>query len=275
MNSDFIYDSKRHALPAIEELRELIRYRDLLFQLIRRDVLTRYKRSVLGIGWTMLNPLGTMLILSIVFSQAFGQGREYPAYILSGLIAWNFFSQTTHACMIHMVWGEGLLKRIYIPRTVFAISAIGVGVVNVLFSIVPILIVMLIGGITPSWTLLFLPVPILLLGMFALGVGLFMSALAVYFADVAEMYGILITAWMYLTPVIYPLEYLEKYPLLGEWMPRLNPMYHLVTLFRQPIYYGVVPDLMTLLAAGAFALGTLIVGWLFFTSRADEFAYRV
>lgn len=275
MDNNFLYDSKRHTLPGLEELRELIRYRNLLFQLVRRDVVTRYKRSVLGIGWTMLNPLGTMLILSIVFSQAFGQGREYPVYILSGIVAWNFFAQTTHACMVNMVWGEGLLKRIYIPRTVFSVAAIGVGLVNMVFALVPILIVMLISGIAPRWTWIFLPIPILFLAMFALGVGLIMSALAVYFADVAEMYSIITTAWMYLTPIIYPLEYLDKYPLLGEWLPRLNPMYHLVTLFRQPIYYGVIPELSTLLAAGAFALATLIGGWLFFTSRADEFAYRI
>jgi len=271
----FIYDSSLSRLPAIDELREIFRYRELLVQFTRRDILTRYKRSVLGVAWTMLNPLGTMLILTFVFSRAFSQGPRYAVYILSGLLAWLFFSQSTNAAMVHLVWGEGLLKRIYLPRTVFTLSAVGVGLVNLTLSLVPLVLVMLLTGVPLRWSLLFLPVPILFLALFALGMGLLVSTLAAFFADVAEMYPILVLAWMYLTPVIYPKEYLMQFSTWGVWLARLNPMYHLIDLFRLPVYEGVLPGLSQILLSGGIALGTAVIGWLVFTGKADELAYRL
>jgi len=269
-----IYDSARQSSAALEELGAILNYRHLVLQFIRRDLLTRYKRSVLGVAWTMLNPLGTMLILTIVFSRAFGGTQSgYAAYVLSGLIAWNFFAQATNAATLHLVWGGGLLRRIYIPRTAFAVSATGTGLVNLFFSLVPLVIVMLITGIELRWTIILLPVPILFLTMFALGIGLLISALAVFFADVAEMYQIALTAWMYLSPVIYTEEILPAE--YRFWILRLNPMSYLIRLFRAPIFEGRVPDLSEFIFAGAIAFVTLLVGWILFTSKSDEFAYRV
>jgi ABC-type polysaccharide/polyol phosphate export permease len=268
-----IYDSARQGSAAIDELKEIIHYRDLILQIVRRDILTRYKRSVLGVAWTMLNPLGIMLVLTIAFSQAFGTTRSYAAYLLSGLIAWTFFSQTTNAAISHLIWGGGLLKRIYVPRTVFAFSAIGTGLVNLVLSIIPLVIVMLFTGVPLRWTVLFLPVPILLLAIFSLGMGLLISAIAVYFADVAEMYQIVLTAWMYLSPVIYPESILPD--TYRTWIAIFNPMYHLIRMFRMPIYDGVIPGLSEILVTTAICVGTLLFSWIFFTRKADEFAYRI
>ena len=269
-----IYDSDRQRSAALEELRAIFNYRYLVVQFIRRDILTRYKRSVLGVAWTMLNPLGTMLILTIVFSQAFGGSQEgYAAYVLSGLIAWNFFAQSSNAATLHLVWGGSLLKKIYIPRTSFAVSATGTGLINILFSLIPLLIVMLITGVPIRWTIILLPIPILFLAMFALGVGLLISAMAIFYADIAEMFQIALTAWMYLSPVIYSPEILpEAYRF---WITRLNPMFYLIELFRMPIYYGKVPDLSLVMIAGGISIVTLFVGWIYFTGKSDEFAYRV
>ena len=121
------YDSSRRGPVAFEELRGLIQYRDLIYQLVRRDIVSRYKRSVLGIAWTMLYPMATMLVLTIVFSQLFSKVAAYPAYLLSGMVAWNFFSQTTTSAMNQMVWGSSLLHHIYMPRTAFVVSAIATG----------------------------------------------------------------------------------------------------------------------------------------------------
>jgi ABC-type polysaccharide/polyol phosphate export permease len=268
------YDSASQGMPALEELEAILSYRHLVLQFVRRDLLTRYKRSVLGVAWTMLNPLGTMLILTLVFSHAFGVSQEgYAAYVLSGLIAWNFFAQATNAATLHLVWGGSLLRRIYIPRTAFAVSATGTGLVNLILSLIPLVIVMLITGIELEWTILLLPIPILFLAMFALGIGLLVSALAVFFADIAEMYQIALTAWFYISPVIWTEEILpEAY---SFWILRLNPMAYLINLFRAPIYEGRVPEFSEFLISGMIALVTLIVGWFFFTSKSDEFAYRV
>lgn len=268
-----VYDSATYQVSAFSELKELGKYRYLLGQLIRRDILTRYKRSFLGVAWTMLNPLGTMLILTFVFSNFFKSDiAHYPVYILSGLLVWNFFSQGTNASISGLVWGGSLLKRIYIPCTIFGVSAIGTALVNLFISLVPLVIVMLVTGAQFSWSMLFLPVSILLLTAFTLGVGLFISSLAVFFPDVAEMYQVLLTAWMYLTPIIYPETMIP-----AKWLPyyQINPMYWMVKIFRLPIIDGRLPYWQEFLPALAWAVGMLIVGWVYFTSKSEEYAYRV
>ena len=267
-----VYDSAANASPALTEIQELKHYRYLLKQLVRRDIVARYKRSALGVAWTMLNPLGTMLIMTFVFSNLFKSVQSYPVYILSGLIAWNFFAQGTNAAMSGLVWGGSLMQRIYLPRTIFGVSAIGTALVNLLLSVIPLLLVMLITQTTIHLTVLFLPISILLLTAFALGFGLLLSALAIFYPDVAEMYQILLMAWMYLTPVIYPEEII---PAQFMTIYRINPMYWMLKMFRMPVYEGVIPTLQDLWPALAWSVGMLIVGWLFFTSRSDEYAYRV
>ncbi len=269
------YDSAVVGNPAVEELQEVWNYRNLIYQLTRRDILSRYKRSVLGVAWTMLNPLGMMLVLTIAFSQVFRFDTElsYPAYVLSGLIVWNFFSQTTTAAMVNLVWGGGLLHRIYVPRTSFALAAILTGMVNFLFSMIPLVLVMLITRVPFSFTVLLFPIPLLLLAAFSLGVGLMISTIAVYFPDVSEMYAIIMLGWMYLTPIIYPENILpEAYRSL---VTGLNPMYYLVKVFRAFVYFGQLPDLSDLLIAAVIAAAVFLAGWIIFTRKAGEFAYRI
>lgn len=273
MSQISVYDTATHIHPAIDELKNVARYRYLIFQLVQRDILTRYKRSVLGVAWTMLNPLGMMVVLSIVFSQLFASSTPaYPLYILSGLMAWNFFAQGTNASMYNMVWGGGLLHRIYIPRSTFVLSAIATALVNLTLSIVPLLLVVVVMRVPLQLTIFYLPIPMLLLACFSLGVGLLLSTLAIYFPDVAEMYQIILSAWMYLTPIIYPIKIVPPalLPIL-KW----NPLYYLVILYRLPLYDGRLPAWDELWPAIAWAVGTLLLGWFVFTNKADEFAYRV
>ncbi len=272
MQSTSVYDSAQKVPHALQELTEAVGHRHLIFQLVRRDILTRYKRSFLGVAWTMLSPLGIMLILSFVFSHMFGSTRAYPAFILTGLMAWNFFAQSTTAAMSSLVWGGGLLQRIYIPRASFGISAIGSGMVNLLLSFIPLIIVMVVVGAPIRITVVYLPVSLLLLASFTLGLGLAISTMAIYFPDVAEMYQIILTAWMYLTPIIYPETSL---PAQYQWVLHLNPMYYLVKVWRLPLYDGRWPTWAEFWPAAVIAFGVLLVGWFIFTSKSDEFAYRV
>ena len=267
-----IYDSTKRGSSALEELRGIFQYRDLIYQLVRRDIVTRYKRSVLGIAWTMLQPLGMMIIMTLVFSSLFQTVKGYPAYLLSGLIAWTFFSQTTTAAIHQIVWGGTLLHRIYLPRTSFAVSAIGTGVINLVFSLVPLIFIMLLIGRPIRGSIIFLPIAMLLLAAFTLGIGLILSTLAIYFPDVTEMYQIILLAWMYLTPIIYPEEILpEAYRF---WVTNLNPMYHLIKIFRVPLYEGVFPGWIEIAIASGIAIITLVICWLFFAKKADEFTYQ-
>jgi len=271
----FSYDTAVLSNPAVEELHEVWNYRNLIYQLTRRDVLTRYKRSVLGIAWTMLNPLGMMLVLTIAFTEIFRFETEYsyPAYVLSGLLVWNFFSQTTTASMVNLVWGGGLLHRIYVPRTSFALAAILTGIVNILFSMIPLLLVMLITGGPMKSTILLFPIPVIFLAAFALGVGLLISTFAVYFPDVSEMYAIAVLGWMYVTPVIYPESILPA--AYRFWITHLNPMYYMVELFREVMYFGRLPTAGNLLITALIAMVTFIIGWIVFTRKAGEFSYRI
>ena len=272
-SSELIYDSASRKSPAIEELKEAVKYRELIYQLTRRDILTRYKRSVLGIAWTMLNPLGMMLVLTFAFSKIFrfDTAGNYSTFVLSGLIAWNFFSQTTTACMNSLVWGGGLFQRIYIPRSTFAISSMFTGAVNWLFSLVPLLAIILVTEKSLPWTVLTFPISLLLLFAFSLGIGLLLSAIGIFFPDVVEMYQIILTAWLYLTPIIYPESIIPAEML---WIFKINPMYYLVKLFRLSVYDGQLPTVADLVPAAAFSLTILVVGWVFFTYKSKEFAYR-
>jgi len=272
-NVEFTYDSQQRKSPALEEFLDSIKYRDLIYQFTRRDIVARYKRSMLGILWTMLQPLGMMVVMSIVFSALFHQVDGYVAYVLSGLVAWTFFSQTTTAAIHQIVWGGVLIRRIYIPATSFSISSIGTGLVNLLLSLIPLSAIILIVGRPVTWAVLFLPIPILFLTAFALGISLILSTMTVYFPDVREMFTIILQAWMYLTPIVYPADILpETYRF---WMLHLNPMYYMITMFRVPIYEGVFPSLSVILPSALISLTTLLIGWIYFSNKADEFAYKV
>jgi ABC-type polysaccharide/polyol phosphate export permease len=273
-NQKKVYDSARRSNAALEELRGLIKYRDLLFQLVRRDIITRYKRSVLGILWTMLNPLGTMIILSIVFSQMFGLKGVYPAYIITNLVAWNFFAQTTQFSLNSTLWGSELFHRIYLPRTSFVVSTAGTGLVNLLFSLVPMMLIFLVTKVPIHLSILLLPVAIFLLAIFGLGVSLLVSTLTVFFPDVSEFFPVLLTGWMYLTPIIYP-ESLLMSNSFGVWIIRLNPLYRVLKLFRMLMFDGVIPSGHEWLIGSVVALVTLLTGWYFFTSRSKVFGYYV
>jgi len=256
-----------------EDLTECIRYKDLLYNLVVRDLTVRYKRSVLGFLWSMLNPLLNTIVFTIVFSTIFRfEVKDFVIYFLSGYQLWNFFAQSTTSSMNSLVWGGGLLQRIYIPRASFGISAIGSGMINLVLSFVPLVIVMAVTGVPVRITVVYLPLSLLLLACFTLGLGLMISTLAVYFPDVVEMYQIILTAWMYLTPIIYPETALPpKYQLFLH----LNPLYYLIKLWRTPLYDGHWPAWGEFWPAALIALGMLLVGWLIFTSKSDEFSYRV
>jgi ABC-type polysaccharide/polyol phosphate export permease len=271
--SDEIYDSARRPHPLVEELLALIKYKDLVIQFVSRTIKTRYKRSVLGVAWTLLNPLLTTIVLTIVFSAVFRFAVEhYAVYVLCGLITWNFYSSTTSAAMGEMIWSGSLLSRIYVPKSVFAVSAIGTGLVNLVLSLIPLLGIAWILGIPPGPALLVLPLSILLLAVFALGVGLLLATAAVYFADMVPVYGVVLTIWMYATPIIYPIS---AVPAQYAWILKLNPLYYLVDIIRLPIYEGRVPELTTWLISAACALLALVLGGLIFTAKSDEYAYRI
>jgi ABC-2 type transport system permease protein len=268
-----VYDSELQTSPLLAEFQALIRYRDLIPQLIARGIKTRYKRSVLGIGWTMLNPLLMMIVLALVFSNIFRFYIEnFAVYLLTGLLLWNFFSQSTTAAMAEMVYGGSLFKQIYMPKSVFAVSSLGIGLVNLGFSLAPLLLIMLVFGVPLRLTALFIPIPIFLTASFTLGISLLLSAGVVYFADLVPIYEVILTTWMYLTPIIYPLDIVPDRLI---WMIRINPMYYMVEMFRMPLFEGMLPSVSTVMIGLGYAVGSLALGWWVFSERSHEYAYRI
>src|SRR5215472_16591605 len=174
-----IYDSAHRESRPIEELKALWKYRSLVVELVIRDIKVRYKRSILGVFWTMLAPLLHMIALTLVFSALLKQQiRNYPVYFMTGSIFWTFFSQTTYSAASQTQDSNEIAKRIYIPRSFFVASAIGVGLVNLVLSIVPLILILAATGypLYPTWW--FLPISVFILMLFSAGVGFLLFTLA-------------------------------------------------------------------------------------------------
>ncbi len=248
---------------------ELLNFTEVLEELVKRDLKVRYKRSVLGIFWTMLNPLLMMIITTIVFSQLFrGSIEKFPIYVLSGYLVWTFFSQSTVSASSSILDSSGLSRKVYLPPALFPLACVVSGMVNLALSLVPMLLVMIVAGGVFSWALVTLPISAVVLAIFCYGVGLILSSSAVFFRDAVYTYQVLLIAWMYLTPLFYPEQIIpERFRIFLL----INPVYHMVELFRAPIYSGTLPDPTNVFAALAFALGTFALGWWFFESTRRRF----
>jgi ABC-type polysaccharide/polyol phosphate export permease len=266
------YDSGERRLRFVDEAVALWNYRHLVVELAARDIKVRYKRSVLGVAWTMLSPLLTMVALTIAFSAILKQQIwNYPVYLLSGQLLWTFFAQcTTHVGSLTVDASE-ITKRMYVPRSAFVASALLVALVNLGFALVPLLLIILATGypIYPTW--LFLPVAVAVATVFAAGVGLLVFTLASRFVDVRETYLVLLSTWFFVTPIVYsPAIVPAKYAIFLK----LNPMTYLVTLFRRPLYEGKLPDGKTFVIGFLAALATLVAGWLFYSAKNEEYGQR-
>jgi len=255
---------------------EIFRYRDLILALVSRELKVRYRRSAIGFTWTMLQPLLTMLVLQIVFSSIFRFKLDYgnyPVFVLAGLLFWNFFSQSIVASMNSLKGNAMLLKKLPIPREVFPLATVISGVINLCLALVPLLLILLITRHPLTPALFFLPVSILLAAIFTLGAGLLLSPLAVFFSDVVEMVGVVLSILMYLTPIMYPMSILKN----SRYLPlvRFNPVRSILEVFRDPIYHGKVPPLTHLTVCVGIALAALVIGAFAFRRTSDRIPFYI
>jgi ABC-type polysaccharide/polyol phosphate export permease len=249
----------------------LLRFRDLVWYLVVRDLKVRYRRSAIGFLWTMLQPLLAMAVLAVVFSAVFRfEIRNFPVYALSGILFWNFFSQSIVAAMNSLRANAGLLVRLPLPKAVFPVAAVASGLANLLFALVPLLAILIATGHPLRPALLFLPVSIVLAAAFTLGAGLLLSPLAAFFSDVVELIGVLMMIAFYLTPVFYPKEII---PADYLWLVRFNPLRSLLEVFRDPIYFGKIPPLSHLAVTLAITVLALLIGVIAFRRSSDRIAF--
>jgi ABC-2 type transport system permease protein len=256
---------------------ELLRYRDLVGALVSRDLKVRYRRSAIGFLWTMLQPLLMMLVLQAVFSTLFlAKSVEVPTnyaiYALAGILFWNFFSQSIVASMNSLRGNAQLLQKLPVPKAVFPLATVLSGLVNLVFALLPLLVLLIVTGHPLKPALLFLPVAILIAALFTLGAGLLLSPLAVFFSDVVELIGVLLTLLFYLTPVIYPKDIV---PERLRWVVRYNPIRSILEVFRDPIYQGEIPPLSHLTVSIVIALLLLALGAWVFRRSSDRIPFYI
>lgn len=250
-------------------IQNFLKYRNLLRELVIRDIKKKYRRSFLGILWSLLNPLLMMVVITIVFSSVFRFDIEnFPIYLLTGQIMFSFFSEATSMAMTSIIANASLIKKVYIPKYIFPLSRVLSSFVNLLFSLIAIVIVMMVTKVKITWSMLLFPLPLLYILIFSIGVGMILSAMSVFFRDMVHIYGVILAAWNYLTPIFYPVKIIpNKYRIFIEY----NPLYYMVECFRSIILYGNLPDLKFNLICIMSCVFSLIIGIYVFYKNQDKY----
>jgi len=263
-NTVTYYDSDLARRPLVSELRNLWEYRDLVGLLARRDITVRYKRSSLGIWWTLLNPLATTLVLWMVFGQFFRfetPGVPYVVYLLSGILLVTFFSQAVLTSGAAIVNNSAILSKVFVPPEIFSVAAIAAATVNFALSLIPLAVIQVITGQGIPWTVVLVPIPIFFLALFAAGLGLLVASAAVFFFDVLDLTGVLLQLVSYLTPTFYPISIV---PAAFVWVIYLNPLFSYLEVFRGFMYGGTAAPAWNFAYMVGSALVTFLIGvWVF------------
>ena len=265
MTSTFVYDSDQARRPLVSELRNLWNYRGLLRLLVTRDLTVRYKRSTLGVWWTLLNPLLFMGVLWMVFGQFFrfeipGE-TPYIVYLLSGIVFLTFFSQGLIATGSSIVNSASILTKVFVPPEVFALSSSVAALTNFGISLLPLIAVQLITGVGVPWTVLLVPIPAVCMLMLVAGLGLLVASAAVFFYDVLDLTAVGVQILTYLTPTFYPISIVPD-----RFLPivQANPLYSFLLVFRGFVYEGVFAPGWAFIVMFVTALGFLLIGaWVF------------
>ena len=261
---------KTYKNKIVQYIDELWNYKDLLKLLVSRDIKLKYRRSFLGYLWSVLNPLMIMIIMTIVFSTMFSRNIEnFPVYLFCGQLLFNYMNNSTHQAIFSITSNAALLKKTYVPKFIFTVSKITSGMVDLVFSLGALVIVMVATRARFTWYILLFPLVIVQLYMFCVGLGLFLAQANVFFKDSQFIYNAVTTAWMYLTPIFYPLEALPEW--LIWFVKHLNPMYFYVGQFRDLVYAGTMPGPVITIAGWSAAIIMLAIGLWSFSKSEDNF----
>lgn len=254
----------------IDRINVFMKYKDLLIQLVSRDIKLKYRRSFLGYLWSVLNPLFVMIIMTIVFSTMFSRNIEnFPVYLFTGKMLFDFMSTSTNQAMTSVTGNAALLKKTYVPKYIFTLSKVTSCMVDLLFSFGALFIVMLATRAHIYWTFFLFPIVVIQIYIFCCGLGFFLAEFNVFFRDVQYIYQAIITAWMYLTPIFYPVESLPGS--VAFIVKGLNPLYYYVAQFRDLVYYGRFPGPRVFWGGWLIAFVMLVLGVLMFKRKQDDF----
>jgi ABC-type polysaccharide/polyol phosphate export permease len=253
---------------------EQVEYRELLYQMTRRDLLLRYKQTIMGFAWAVFTPLLNTIIFSVVFTRVapIDVGVPYPVFSYTGLLAWNFFASSLRFSVNSLTSNAALVGKVYFPREIFPFSAVIVCAVD--FAVGGILLVglMIYYHIPPSPALLFLPVVVVIEFVLTAGMGLWLAMANLFYRDVKYLFEVVITLWMFATSVLYPVD---KFGGRLGFFLSANPMTPIVDAYRAILLNGRLPHAGPLAAAGAVAVLVLATGWVVFHRSEDRFAEHV
>ena len=267
-----------------EKLTELIRYRELIRNLVARDLKVRYKNSVLGFLWSLVNPLAMMTILTIVFTFMMPNNTisKFPVFALCGLLPWNFFRGSVMASIASIVGNSSLIKKVYFPREVLPLSVILSNLANFLLALVVLFTMLFAFRVKLTVWALLLPLVIFTQLLFTLGLGFALSAANVFYRDTAMIVDVVMQAWFFLTPIFYPIDILPKHRVvlgldlnIHRLAYILNPMASLVATYRVILYHGASPAADFFLRTFVTSLLVLIIGYLLFVRYSQVFAEEI
>lgn len=275
-------DRQGHKSLGLYMIRTVEKYQFLIEQLVTRDFKIKYKRSVLGVFWSFLNPLLMMIVQYMVFSNLMKfQTPHYAIYLLTGIVMFSGFNDCCNQAMRAIIGNATLITKVYVPKYIYPITKVLSASINLVLSMVPLLLVTLVYGLTSETHLylnasvLLIPIALVLLILFTIGMGFLLSSLMVFFHDVEFLWGVLSTMWMYATPIIYPISIFEgKDDFLSRFMlgiVHVNPLYHYIEFMRSIIIGGCSPAFSEYLICGAWSFGMLAVGAFVFKKTQDKF----
>lgn len=251
----------------------LDRYRYLIAQMVSRDFHIKYKRSVLGVVWSFLNPVLTMTVYYFVFSTLFKNTTEnFLLYLLTGIVTFNYFSEASSTGLGSIVGNASLITKVYVPKFIYPVVPVFSATVNMLFSLIPVLLVMLFTGVAFTKAVLLLPLAILFVMVFSIGMSMILSTAMVFFRDTKFLWGVLIMLWNFLTPIFYTEAHIPQ-AYIGLY--RMNPMYQFVYFMRSILINGVSPNPQTYLYCILAAVVPLILGLFLFKKSQDKFAFNL
>lgn len=252
--------------------------RFILKQLVTKDFKIKYRRSFLGVAWSVLNPLLMMIVMAIVFTTIFAQGRNgsvspemYPLYLIVGNVTFSVMSESTNQALMSIIGASSLLKKVKVHRWVFPVQKVLFSLVNFAFSLIAVALVMLWFHVVPTWHLILLPVCLLLLMLFCMGLGLMLSALTVFFRDIMHLWSVVITAWTYLTPIFWTTDYIGKMPHIVRVIMYANPMYNYLQFMRDIFLFQTTPSVLTISLCVFWAALALAIGYFVFHKSEHKF----
>lgn len=251
-------------------IKNFTKYKYLLVELIKKDITLKYRRSYLGILWTLIEPFLTMLVLTVVFSQLYGKDdKAFPVYILSGRLLYSFFSGATKAAMRSMRVNGQMIKKVYVPKYIYPLSSVLAQFVTFLISLIVLVLVAIFLKVKPSIYILQSIIPLLILLLMSIGVGLILATLAVFFRDMEYLWGVILMLIMYCSAIFYEPSRLIKSGY--QWILKINPLYSIIQNFRNTVMYASPLSTEELIYSLVFSLVTLVVGTIMFYKSQDKF----